>query len=149
MKRIMQLALLNVLLIALSLVFVLSYIEERDLAFLVPGVIFTTGAVCFLCLLGVQIVFGCKTYVFADSSVHIWQKGKMRRCIHRDDVFEITLVLDVFTEAPYLVSFVSEGKKYYVAVNHENENDILGFIEGKGFAQKKNWWYYLIMFFSH
>lgn len=73
----------------------------------------------------------------------------MRRCIHRDDIFGITLVLDVFTEAPYLVSFVSEGKKYYVAVNHENENDILRFIEGKGFAQKKNWWYYLIMFFSH
>jgi hypothetical protein len=149
MKKKVLLVFLNVFWGFISGVFIESFIQYYDWTFFIPSVIFSILTIVFSYLLFVEIFLGHKIYTYDDSSLYIWRKDKMKKCIPKEGISKIVLILDVFTEELYLISFVYEDKKHYLSINKENKEDILIFINGKRFVQKKNWWYYLIVFLSH
>ena len=149
MKKILLLTFLNLFWIFCSIEFTILFTQDHDFATFVPCLIFYLITIVFSYLFIVEIFLGHKTYTYDDDSLHIWRKGKIRKCIQKENVSKINLILDVFSQDLYLISFVYENKKHYVSINKDNEETVLQFISGKKFVQKKNWWYYLIVFFSH
>ena len=149
MKKILLLTFLNLFWIFCSIEFTILFTQDHDFATFVPCLIFYLITIVFSYLFIVEIFLGHKTYTYDDDSLHIWRKGKIRKCIQKENVSKINLILDVFSQDLYLISFVYENKKHYVSINKDNKETVLRFISGKKFVQKKNWWYYLIVFFSH
>lgn len=149
MKKILLLTFLNVFWIFCSIEFTILFTQDHDFATFVPCLVFYLITIVFSYLFIVEIFLGHKTYTYDDASLYIWRKGKIRKCIQKENASKISLILDVFSEELYLISFVYDNKKYYVSINKGNEEKMLQFISGKKFVQKKNWWYYLIVFFSH
>ena len=149
MKKIVLLAFFSIFSIFCAVVFTASCIEYCDFAFIIPCLVSYVAIILLSYQLIVEMFLGHKTYTYDDASLYIWRKGKIRKCIQKENVSKIILTLDVFSEELYLISFVYENKKYYVSINKGNEEKMLQFISGKKFVQKKNWWYYLIVFFSH
>ena len=149
MKKILLLAFFSIFSIFCAVVFTASCIEYCDFAFIIPCLVSYFAIILLSYQLIVEMFLGHKTYTYDDASLYIWRKGKIRKCIQKENVSKIILTLDVFSEELYLISFMYEDKKYYVSINKDNEMDILNFIDGKDFTKHKNWWYYLIMLFSH
>ena len=148
MKKILLLIFLDAFFIFSSAVFTVSFVKYYDWAFFVPCLAFSITTILLSYLLIIEIFLGHKIYTYDNSSLYIWRKGKMKKCIQKENTSKIVLTLDVFTEELHIISFVYEDKKYYVSINQDNEEDILKFVSGKDFTKKKNWWYYLIAFFS-
>ena len=146
MIMILLLTLLDACWILCSTIFTMSFVKDHDFATLVPCVIFYLITIIFSYMLIVEAFIGRKTYTCDDDLLYVWRKGKIRKYIHKESVSKVTLILDVFSEELYLMSFVYEDKKHYVSINKDNEADILEFIDGKDFTKRKNWWYYIIEF---
>lgn len=149
MKKIFLLTFLHAFWIFCSIEFTILFAKDHDFATFVPCLVFYLITIMFSYLLIVEIFLGHKTYTYDDASLYIWRKGKIRKCIQKENVSNIILILDVFSEELHLISFIYEDKKYYVSINKDNELDILKFIDGKDFTKHKNWWHYLILFLSH
>ena len=149
MKKIFLLTFLHAFWIFCSIEFTILFAKDYDFATFVPCLVFYLITIMFSYLLIVEIFLGHKTYTYDDASLYIWRKGKIRKCIQKENVSNIILILDVFSEELHLISFIYEDKKYYVSINKDNELDILKFIDGKDFTKHKNWWHYLILFLSH
>ena len=149
MKKIVLLTFLNAFWLFCSIEFTILFAQDYDFATFVPCLVFYLITIVFSYLFIVEIFLGHKTYTYDDASLYIWRKGKIRKCIQKENVSKVLLILDAFSEELYLISFVYEDKKYYVSINKDNESQMLEFFDGKDFTKHKNWWYYLISFLSH
>ena len=131
-----------------SVVFISSFIENRDWTLFVPSTVFTIITLILTYILTIELVLGYKVFRCDNSVLYINRKDKIKKKIHKDEISNIVLILDCFKEELHIVSFTYNNKKIYVPINRENKDSILDFIQGIDYTESRNWWYYLILFFT-
>ena len=68
--------------------------------------------------------------------------------IPKDEISNIVLIYDCFNEELHIVSFIYNNKKIYVPINMGIKDSMLDFIQDMNYTKTKNWWYYLVLFFT-
>ena len=138
--------------VLLSIFFILAFvlsiqiIQEKlyhDIVVLISLVLI---AMVFTNLLILEFI-GKKEYIFDNLTLFVKRKDKILYKYYKEKIHDLIKVVDVITEDLYLIVFKYEGKKRKIRVTKENEDSINLFIKELPFSIKKNYIYYLFVFF--
>lgn len=125
-------------------------IDDGDVAMIAPSILFMLISVVLIAVGIREWCVRADRYIFEDGGLKKMRRGETVATIRKEDVERLVIVKDIFGDKDkiHLISFKHGGRRYIVAVNDRNKEEINKFIVGAPYTERGNLWYYLLELIS-
>lgn len=127
--------------------FLALLIVQEKLYYDIVGLILLILMIVIFTYLLILECIGKKEYICDNLVLLVKRKDKILNKFYKEKIYGLIKVVDVITEDLCMIVFKYEGKKIKIIVTKENEDNINLFIKELPFSVKKNYIYYLLVFF--
>ena len=150
MKRILIFLLIAIFFAFCGVAFLSLVIYDGDVAMIAPSILFMLISAVLIAVGIREWCVRADRYIFEDGGLKKMRRGETVAIMRKEDVERLVIVKDIFGDKNdiHLISFRHGGRKYIVAVNDRNKEEINKFITGAPHTERGNLWYYLLELIS-